>query len=103
MAPHLVADLAKKRSTMARWPQLNGTLGISHPRGPKGCLRRRLLLHWGQLDGPPEGPHAPRSTGPKPAFPRKHFWTPHGSMRKWLQHEDEDSLIKRRWEPRIGT
>jgi len=25
------------------------------------------------------------------------------SMRKWLQHEDEDSLIKRRWEPRVGT
>jgi hypothetical protein len=25
------------------------------------------------------------------------------SMRKWLQHEDEDSLIKRRWEPMVGT
>jgi hypothetical protein len=25
------------------------------------------------------------------------------SMQKWLQHEDEDSLIKRRWEPRAGT
>jgi hypothetical protein len=25
------------------------------------------------------------------------------SMQKWLQHEDEDSLIKRRWEPRFGT
>jgi hypothetical protein len=25
------------------------------------------------------------------------------SMQKWLQHEDEDSLIKRRWEPRVGT
>jgi hypothetical protein len=24
-------------------------------------------------------------------------------MQKWLQHEDEDSLIKRRWEPRVGT
>jgi hypothetical protein len=23
-------------------------------------------------------------------------------MRKWLQHEDEDSLIKHRWEPRVG-
>jgi hypothetical protein len=33
MAPHLVADLAKKRSTTARWPRLNGTSGISHPRG----------------------------------------------------------------------
>jgi hypothetical protein len=32
-APHLVADLAKKRSTTARWPQLNGTSSISHPRG----------------------------------------------------------------------
>jgi hypothetical protein len=31
--PHLIADLAKKRSTTARWPQLNGTSGISHPRG----------------------------------------------------------------------
>jgi hypothetical protein len=25
------------------------------------------------------------------------------SMQKWLQHEDEGSLIKCRWEPRIGT
>jgi hypothetical protein len=33
MAPHLVAGLAKKRSTTARWPQLNGTSGISHLRG----------------------------------------------------------------------
>jgi hypothetical protein len=24
-------------------------------------------------------------------------------MWKWLQHEDEDSLIKHRWEPRVGT
>jgi hypothetical protein len=24
-------------------------------------------------------------------------------MQKWLQHEDEDSIIKRRWEPRVGT
>jgi hypothetical protein len=29
---HLIADLAKKRPTTARWPRLNGTLGISHPR-----------------------------------------------------------------------
>ena len=25
------------------------------------------------------------------------------TMQKWLQHEDEGSLIKRRWEPRVGT
>jgi hypothetical protein len=25
------------------------------------------------------------------------------SMQKWLQHEDEDSLIKRRREPRVET
>ena len=25
------------------------------------------------------------------------------SMQIWLQHEDEDSLIKHRWEPRVGT
>ena len=25
------------------------------------------------------------------------------SMQKWLQHEDEDPVIKRRWEPRVGT
>jgi hypothetical protein len=25
------------------------------------------------------------------------------SMQKWLHHEDEDSIIKRRWEPRVGT
>jgi hypothetical protein len=25
------------------------------------------------------------------------------SMQKWLQHEDEDSVIKGRWEPRVGT
>jgi hypothetical protein len=32
-APHLVADLAKKGSTTTRWPWLNRTSGISHPRG----------------------------------------------------------------------
>jgi hypothetical protein len=32
-APHLVADLAKKRWTTARWPWLNETSGISHPKG----------------------------------------------------------------------
>jgi hypothetical protein len=78
-APHLVADLAKKRSTTARWPRLNGTSGISHRGGLERCLRRRLLLRWRQLDGPPKGPRTPRSTGPKPAFPWKPFWTPHGS------------------------
>jgi hypothetical protein len=25
------------------------------------------------------------------------------STQKWLQHEDEDSLIRHRWEPRVGT
>jgi hypothetical protein len=25
------------------------------------------------------------------------------SMQKWLQREDEGSIIKRRWEPRVGT
>jgi hypothetical protein len=48
-------------------------------KGPEGCLRQRFLLRWRQLDGPLEGPRTPRSTGPKPAFPRKPFWTPHGS------------------------
>jgi hypothetical protein len=33
MAPHLVAGLARKGSTTARWPRENGTSGISHPRG----------------------------------------------------------------------
>jgi hypothetical protein len=32
-APHLIADLARKGSTMTRWPRPNRTLGISHPRG----------------------------------------------------------------------
>jgi hypothetical protein len=32
-APHLVVDLARKGSTTARWSRLNGTSGISHPRG----------------------------------------------------------------------
>jgi hypothetical protein len=30
--PHLVADLARKGSTTARWPRLSRTSGISHPR-----------------------------------------------------------------------
>jgi hypothetical protein len=47
--------------------------------GPEGCLRRRLPLRWRQLGEPPKGPRTPRSMGPKPAFPRKPFWTPHGS------------------------
>jgi hypothetical protein len=25
------------------------------------------------------------------------------SMQNWLQHEDESSVMKRRWEPRVGT
>jgi hypothetical protein len=25
------------------------------------------------------------------------------STQKWLQHEDEHSLIKHKWEPRVGT
>jgi hypothetical protein len=33
MAPHLVDALARKGSTTGRWPQENGTSGISHPRG----------------------------------------------------------------------
>jgi hypothetical protein len=33
MAPHLIANLVKKRSTTARWPRLNRTSGISHLRG----------------------------------------------------------------------
>jgi hypothetical protein len=33
MAPHLVAGLARKGSTAARWPQENGTSGINRPRG----------------------------------------------------------------------
>jgi hypothetical protein len=33
--------------------------------------------------------------------PRVH--TSDRSMQKWLQHEDEDSLVKCRWEPRVGT
>jgi hypothetical protein len=32
-ALHLVADPARKGSTTARWPRLNGTSGISHPKG----------------------------------------------------------------------
>jgi hypothetical protein len=32
-APLLVADLARKGSTVARWPRENRTSGISHPRG----------------------------------------------------------------------
>jgi hypothetical protein len=51
-----------------------------------------------------------------PKLPGLRFWTPletlldsprvqasDKSMQKWLQHEDEDSLIKRRWKPRVGT
>jgi Flp pilus assembly protein TadB len=33
MAPHLVADLARKGSTTIRWPWLNRTSGISHQKG----------------------------------------------------------------------
>jgi hypothetical protein len=29
--------------------------------------------------------------------------TSNRSMQKWLQHKDEDSLIKHIWEPRVGT
>jgi hypothetical protein len=33
MAPHLVADLARRGSTTAMWPRESGTLGINHPEG----------------------------------------------------------------------
>jgi hypothetical protein len=33
IAPHLVADLARKGSTTIRWPWLNRTSGISHLKG----------------------------------------------------------------------
>jgi hypothetical protein len=33
MAPHLVADPARKRPMTKRWPRPNRTSGISHPRG----------------------------------------------------------------------
>jgi hypothetical protein len=33
MPPHLVAGIARKGSTTARWSRENGTSGISHPRG----------------------------------------------------------------------
>jgi hypothetical protein len=33
MAPLLVAGLARKGSTAARWPRESRTSGISHPRG----------------------------------------------------------------------
>jgi hypothetical protein len=56
MAPHLIADLAKKRSTTARWPRLNGTSVLVTRGGHEGCLRRRLPLRWRQLGEPPEGP-----------------------------------------------
>jgi hypothetical protein len=42
--PLLVAGLARKGSTAARWLRENRTSGISHPRGPEGCFHRRLRL-----------------------------------------------------------
>jgi hypothetical protein len=69
MAPHLVAGLARKGSTTARWPRENGTSGISHPRGPEGCFHRRLRLRRRQLAGPPGRSRPSWSTGLKPAFP----------------------------------
>jgi hypothetical protein len=33
MAPHPIADLVRRGSTMARWPRENENSGISHPRG----------------------------------------------------------------------
>jgi hypothetical protein len=42
MAPHLVAALARKGSTAAKWPRENGT-SVSVTQGcPEGCLHRRL-------------------------------------------------------------
>jgi hypothetical protein len=47
--------------------------------GAKACLPPETLLD------------SPRVQAPKK------------SMQKCLQHEGEDSLIKHRWEPRVGT
>ena len=79
-APHLAADLARKRSTTVRWLRLNGTSVSVTRGGPKGCFRRRLRLRWRQLDGPPGGPRTPWSTGLKPAFLQKPLWIHHGSI-----------------------
>jgi hypothetical protein len=40
---------------------------------------------------------------PKTLLDSPRVQTSDRSMQKWLQHEDEDSLIKRRWEPRVRT
>jgi hypothetical protein len=56
----------------------------------------------------PEGPRTPRS-GAEAYLPLETLldspWVhvSDKSMQKWLQHEDEDSIIKCRWEPRVGT
>jgi hypothetical protein len=40
---------------------------------------------------------------PKTLLDSPRVQTSDKSMQKWLQHEYEDSVIKRRWEPRVGT
>ena len=82
-------------------------------RGPKGCHHRRLQLRWRQLDEPPGGPRTPRSMGPKPAFPRKPLWAPHGcsiltnlcrnscSVRAWTL--STNAVSRRRPEMHIAT
>jgi hypothetical protein len=78
-APHLVATLARKRSTTEI-----SSRGRARPRipvtrgGPKGRFRQRLPLRR-RLDKPPTGPHVPRPTEPKLAFLWEPFWVPRGS------------------------
>jgi hypothetical protein len=65
-----------------RWRGGRGRTGprVSVTRGgPEGCFHRRLRLRRRQLAGPPGRSCPSWSTGPKPAFPRKPLWAPHGS------------------------
>jgi hypothetical protein len=109
IAPHLVADLAKKRSTTTTWPRQNGTSGINHPRGtcrtssleaptPVGITR---WTPWGTLCSPVYGAEA--CLPPETLLDSPRVQTSDEPMQKWLQHEDKDSLIKHRWEPRVRT
>jgi hypothetical protein len=79
MAPHLIADLARRRSTTMRWLRPNQTLGISHPKEPRRMFSLETPTLVTTTRQVTRGHRIPWSTGPKPAFPRKPIWTPHES------------------------
>jgi hypothetical protein len=101
-APHLVADLAKKGSTTARWPRLNRTSGISHPRGTSKMFSPETptpvaTTRWSPVYG------AEACLPPETLLDSPWVQPLYGSVQKRLQHGEVGSISCCRWKPWVET